>query len=464
MRTLPVLMLATALAPSACGAPDGGGTDAPGPGDVVIVICQGPADCDDGDGCTTDQCVGGRCQNPARSCDDDNPCTADRCEAGACLHDAAPGCCTSETEDTDCDDGNFCTKDACIDGACVNGDPILPPNCCNADGECDDGDDCTKNRCDDNHRCDFGTKDPAAGCCKELKDCLDGDSCTDDACVNERCVHARQPGCCNRDADCAGDDPCVAGTCRVAAQECEYAPVPGCCREDADCPDVPCSAATCTGNACVRTPIEGCCTGDGDCGDPCRECDIPAGGDRGTCVLKGTPECCTTSVLETAFTDLGGFVASPLPGAGYASTPSWTLDGLRTTSGPTALYFGDPATHRIHPAGEGLVGGRATRAGLALDATTKPVLTFQAYRSGSIVSSVDVLSVIVADGGAEAVAWTSLDHPIPDDGAFHPVSVDLSAFEGRVVSLVLEFDSRSAFATDHEGVWVDDLKVSGQCR
>jgi hypothetical protein len=108
------------------------------------------------------------------------------------------------------------------------------------------------------------------------------------------------------------------------------------------------------------------------------------------------------------------------------------------------------------------VGGRAARAGVDLDATTKPVLTFQAYRSGSLVSSVDVLSVIVVDGGTETVVWSTLNHPVGE--AFQQVSIDLSAFERRVVTLVFEFDSRSSFATDYEGVWIDDLKVSGQCR
>lgn len=459
MRGSTLTALGLAAAWFACGTSHGPGTDlADGNGEVKIPICQGPSDCDDGDGCTTDTCVAGRCLNAPRSCDDANPCTTDRCEAGQCVNDAREDCCVQHA---DCDDDNFCTKDECIDGACVIGDWL--PNCCNRNEDCDDDDECTKNRCDDNHWCDFGTKDPAAGCCKELKDCLDGDSCTDDACINERCVHARRPGCCNRDADCAGDDPCVAGTCRVAAQECEYAPVPGCCREDADCPIVPCATATCVDHACGHAPIPNCCTGDPDCGDPCRRCDIPTGDSQGLCILKSTPECCVTTVLDVAFSDLGGFVVSPLAKPNYAATPAWNLDGLRTVSAPTSLYFGDPATHRLHPAGEGLVGGRATRAQVDLSRTTHPTLAFQAYRSGSIVSSVDVLSVIVALDGDETVVWTTLDHPL-EAGAFRPVSIDLAAFEGRSVSLILEFDSRSAFATEYEGVWVDDLRISGQCR
>lgn len=455
MRILSIAALVLALA--ACGT-HGDGAGADGLDDEVrIVSCQDPAECDDGDGCTIDQCVAGRCRNTPLPCDDDNPCTADRCEDGQCVHDAEEGCCTQVE---DCDDGDFCTRDECVDGVCVHGEPIPPPHCCDEDADCDDDNDCTKNLCT-NKKCDFSKKDPSAGCCERVEDCLDGNYCTADDCVNGRCVNAWDSGCCMRDEDCEDEDPCTAGICDF--DTCAYSAVPGCCHEDADCPDVPCTTATCTDHACVRTPIPDCCTRDADCGDPCHVCDMPAGAEAGTCVLKGTPECCTTTVLETPFSALGGFLVSPLPAAGYAATPTWNLDGHRWVSAPTALYFGDPATHRLHPAGDGLVGGRATHAGIDLGTTTQPVLTFQVYRSGSIVPATDVLSVVVVAGTAETVAWSSMDHPV-EDGAFRPVSVDLSAFAGRTVSLVLEFDSRSAFATDYEGVWIDDLKVTGQCR
>lgn len=53
-------------------------------------------DCDDGDPCTVERIVGGRCQvEPApdgTTCDDGDSCTgADRCEAGVCTGDAAEG-------------------------------------------------------------------------------------------------------------------------------------------------------------------------------------------------------------------------------------------------------------------------------------------------------------------------------------------------------------------------------------
>jgi MYXO-CTERM domain-containing protein len=59
------------------------------PSDLVrVVCCDEDADCDDGNPCTRDTCLGGT----------------------ACGHAAVPGCCMSAD---DCDDGDRCTRDAC---------------------------------------------------------------------------------------------------------------------------------------------------------------------------------------------------------------------------------------------------------------------------------------------------------------------------------------------------------------
>lgn len=69
--------------------------------------CTTPADCDDGDACTTDACASGACASTDVDCSDGDPCTTDQCAAGTCGH--AP---------LDCDDGRDCTADACVAGTC----------------------------------------------------------------------------------------------------------------------------------------------------------------------------------------------------------------------------------------------------------------------------------------------------------------------------------------------------------
>ena len=49
--------------------------------------CSVPADCDDSDPCTIDDCVGGACSNTPMDCDDSSACTTDYCSGGVCYND-----------------------------------------------------------------------------------------------------------------------------------------------------------------------------------------------------------------------------------------------------------------------------------------------------------------------------------------------------------------------------------------
>jgi len=123
--------------------------------------CSVPADCDDGDLCTTEVCNAGSCEYTSLDCDDGDLCTGDVCNGGVC-----------ENPLLDCDDGDLCTIDYCdLLTGCVT-DPTCP----------DDGDPCTTD-------CD-----PATGNCGSwpIPGCDDcggpGASCTDNAdCCSNKC-------------------------------------------------------------------------------------------------------------------------------------------------------------------------------------------------------------------------------------------------------------------------------------
>lgn len=94
-----------------------------------VTACSVPADCDDGDPCTIDNCVGDVCVNDSFDCAD--ACTTDSCSGGACFNDAI-----------DCDDGDACTADSCDSGSgCANIFPAcgLSDGCCGP--ACDSGND-----------------------------------------------------------------------------------------------------------------------------------------------------------------------------------------------------------------------------------------------------------------------------------------------------------------------------------
>ncbi len=105
--------------------------------------CFDDGACDDGDACTIDQCLRGRCVPSPAPCDDGDPCNGlERCEpasgtcvAGVSLPDGSP-----------CPDGNVCNGDErCRGGTCAAATSLV----------CSDGDTCTGDSCDAATGCRF---------------------------------------------------------------------------------------------------------------------------------------------------------------------------------------------------------------------------------------------------------------------------------------------------------------------
>ncbi len=232
------------------------------PGEQVLdeVTCRDPNDpciglgCNDGNGCTADNCNQGACSfdavpdgepcsfgdvsgvclagacddDPCASidCDDGNQCTINatcnpsnaRCEGvrdaadgTACDFGELPGTCVSgRCEDAmlcagkDCNDDNPCTEDVCdrFTGECANPGLVeLTPcelegvtgECMSAVcvGLCEDA----ATRCDDRSACTTDSCDPETGCVN-TDNCNDGNSCTEDVCTSPAtgaCVNNIRP-------------------------------------------------------------------------------------------------------------------------------------------------------------------------------------------------------------------------------------------------------------------------------
>jgi len=131
--------------------------------------CQNePVNCDDGNPCTTESCsVSEGClgvANNGASCDDGVACTnRDACVGSECRGTPIAGCCTTTAQ---CDDGDACTRDACVGGRCTS----EPRDCSVADkclaGFCDPSSGCRTApvNCDDTNVCTDDSCDPARGC------------------------------------------------------------------------------------------------------------------------------------------------------------------------------------------------------------------------------------------------------------------------------------------------------------
>jgi hypothetical protein len=180
--------------------PDAGGGDAAEDGGahgdaVAAKPCTGDEECNDGVGCTLDECVGGWCVNAPQHqvCDDGNACNgletcspAVGCQAGVAL---------------DCDDGDACTLAFCdSEMGCT-----YPPR------SCDDGNPCTENACD-----------RETGCTAVFVGCPD--AAVDAGGQGDGSVDA---GPCVTDPECDGDDPCRCGRL-LPGGACTWEPLPNC--------------------------------------------------------------------------------------------------------------------------------------------------------------------------------------------------------------------------------------------
>ena len=207
--------------------------------------------CDDGNSCTTDDCVIGqgrdracvaRAKNKGAGCDDGNLCTTgDICDY------IGPGgslACKSGSA-KNCDDGNPCTVDSCVaaDGSCAHNAAPMEGQLCNADNDaCTQNDKCVagvctpgvRKTCDDQNSCTDDQCNPSNGTCLNIaktgsNSCDDGDPCTlYDTCSGAQCVGQKNK--CDDDNVCTGNvcdkTACVGPTCTPASY-CVNAPVMG---------------------------------------------------------------------------------------------------------------------------------------------------------------------------------------------------------------------------------------------
>jgi hypothetical protein len=201
--------------------PDGGMEEA----------CTSNGACEDGDRCTENACIEGRCMNTVHpdcldcatdaDCADGDVCTIDLCWIGECRWEWSSAECECSTG-AECDDFNRQTIDRCVDNECFyEVDP------CESDAECDDFVACTIDRCDS----PICTNTPTPACDSGCPD-RDGDGYGWEFCAeNPDCddfnpaVHpGADEGCADGlDNDCDGARDAVDTDCSTGGESCETA-------------------------------------------------------------------------------------------------------------------------------------------------------------------------------------------------------------------------------------------------
>jgi hypothetical protein len=87
------------------------------------------------------------------------------CVDGACGYSESGLCCESKA---DCDDGDSCTNNACVVGKCQTQQLL---GCCATDADCASDNPCVVGSCTDLQECQYVPVDNAEGCCQTVSDC-----------------------------------------------------------------------------------------------------------------------------------------------------------------------------------------------------------------------------------------------------------------------------------------------------
>ena len=233
---------------------------------LIEGCCIHHSECNDGNNCTTDTCLGvAGCVNV--------PCASgDACNV---LVSCDPFTCAPTTVPQHCDDGDACTADSCDQAA---------GGCIDTPVDCDDGNECTAESCD-----------AVLGCASDLVVCPDdGDLCTAESC---------DPlfGCGSDPVVCADDgDLCTIESCD-AVLGCGSDPVV--CADDGDlCTIESCEAGVCGSTSMSCNEGELCDSATGTCEPECfTSFDAAGSGDSISACIEACQPHCPSGICELKF-------------------------------------------------------------------------------------------------------------------------------------------------------------------
>ncbi len=362
----------------------------------------------------------------AGQCSDNMGATSDNCSGGLCNYAPSKDYC--ENNSATCGDGDLCTTDVCSSFACLH---LKVGNCCHNQSECDDFNPCTQDFCDGNNQCKHNLL-PGDICCNTAADCGDGKVCTQDLCpsVGMPCQHTTtDANCCDTVKDCSDGNDCTLDSC--GKNQCSHKNI--CCKIDADCND---GDDVCTSDACL------------------------AGKCAWTKLQK--PECCDPSLFTTDFES--GLPAAMVTGGTSAVVKWQPVTGKKAHSGSSSLYYGNPAAGNYDDNGAVSTGDVSWKTAFSLPAGEKLSFSFWLWMDTES-GSYDNLTVQVVEAGAlPSKAWDkSVATPSVTMQNWQQITVDLSAWAGKSVTVTLHFDTVDSIANGSEGVYLDDISLTRTC-
>lgn len=224
---------------------------------------------------------------------------------------------------------------------------------------------------------------------------------------------------------------------------------------------------TCVQPECTQATVSVDCPNAGECEEAkCIE---------GSCVYEKVPGCCMSDVLFSADFDDGSLQGFQVYVYGGEKNVKWQVSSHRSSSGQYSLYYGDTVKKNYDTPGK-FNFGEATSPPLDLPPDGWIFMTFNLFLSTEFDDTLpeeyynplgaDFFEVIIVENAGnpalekKTTVWSSHNVYGTTHGEFIPVGIDLSGFAGKIIWLRFRFDTSDAIDNAHEGVYIDDVKVT----
>ncbi len=140
------------------------------------------------------------------------------------------------------------------------------------------------------------------------------------------------------------------------------------------------------------------------------------------------------------------------------SKVGWTVTSKRSVSGNYSLYYGDPVVGTFDT-GTVANQGTASLPSISLSASKKAGLSFILWINTESGDSYDKLHVLVDN----VEVWAKDKTITVQQSTWQEISIDLSKYAGKTVTIAFEFNTVDSAVNNKEGIYIDDITLFHDC-
>jgi hypothetical protein len=135
----------------------------------------------------------------------------------------------------------------------------------------------------------------------------------------------------------------------------------------------------------------------------------------------------------------------------------WVVSSKRAAGGKYSLYYGDPSAGDYDTGGQNY--GTAQLPAFTPTTGKKAGLTFSLWMDTESLSSYDVLEVYANT----TKVWSKTTTTVSSMKTWLEISIDLSSYAGKSVTIKFKFDTKDSYSNSTEGLYIDDITIYHNC-